>query len=110
MADDRRADVPPGTTAGVLAARLKERICATITMIAVVVGLSSGDVGSRGAAATVLTTALGLWLAAYRRCDLPAPTTSRRMWAQRPYGMGALVPRPPSSGRSRGSCGRAVLT
>ncbi|MFF4590334.1 hypothetical protein [Streptomyces sp. NPDC001388] len=65
MADDRRADVPPGTTAGVLAARLKERICATITMIAVVVGLSSGDVGSRGAAARVLTTALGLWLAAF---------------------------------------------
>ncbi|MDK1348177.1 hypothetical protein QNO09_33860 [Streptomyces sp. 378] len=33
-------------------------------MIAVVVGLSLGDVGSLGAVATVVTTALGLWLAA----------------------------------------------
>ncbi|CAL9677182.1 hypothetical protein ABZ613_30730 [Streptomyces collinus] len=65
MADDRRADVPPGTEAAVLADRLKERIYATITMIAVVVGLSLGDVGSLGAVATVLTTALGLWLAAF---------------------------------------------
>ncbi|GAA2766996.1 hypothetical protein GCM10010103_60370 [Streptomyces paradoxus] len=64
MADDRGADVPAGTEAGVLADRLKERIYATITMIAVVVGLSLGDVGSLGAVATVLTTALGLWLAA----------------------------------------------
>ncbi|WP_234335284.1 MULTISPECIES: hypothetical protein [Streptomyces] len=63
--DDRRADVPPGAQAGVLADRLKERIYATITMIAVVVGLSLGDVGSLGAVATVLTTALGLWLAAF---------------------------------------------
>ncbi|MFI2635250.1 hypothetical protein ACH5A2_33490 [Streptomyces collinus] len=65
MADDRRVDVPPGTEAAVLADRLKERIYATITMIAVVVGLSLGDVGSLGAVATVLTTALGLWLAAF---------------------------------------------
>jgi hypothetical protein len=65
VADDRRADVPPGTEAAVLADRLKERIYATITMIAVVVGLSLGDVGSLGAVATVLTTALGLWLAAF---------------------------------------------
>ncbi|MGI5372339.1 hypothetical protein [Streptomyces iakyrus] len=65
MADDRRADAPPGTEAAVLADRLKERIYATITMIAVVVGLSLGDVGSLGAVATVLTTALGLWLAAF---------------------------------------------
>ncbi|WP_246111680.1 hypothetical protein [Streptomyces hawaiiensis] len=63
--DDRRTDVPPGAQAGVLADRLKERIYATITMIAVVVGLSLGDVGSLGAVATVLTTALGLWLAAF---------------------------------------------
>ncbi|MFD9397079.1 hypothetical protein ACFWBB_42005 [Streptomyces sp. NPDC060000] len=63
--DDQRADLPPGTEAGALADRLKERIYATITMIAVVVGLSSGDVGSLGAVATVLTTALGLWLAAF---------------------------------------------
>ncbi|MFC8144034.1 hypothetical protein ACFUKV_20225 [Streptomyces paradoxus] len=65
MADDRGADVPAGTDAGVLADRLKERIYATITMIAVVVGLSLGDVGSLGAVATVVTTALGLWLAAF---------------------------------------------
>lgn len=65
MADDRSADVPPGTDAGVLVDRLKERIYATITMIAVVVGLSFGDVSSLGAVATVLTTALGLWLAAF---------------------------------------------
>ncbi|QCD53776.1 hypothetical protein CEB94_01945 [Streptomyces hawaiiensis] len=65
MVDDRRTDVPPGAQAGVLADRLKERIYATITMIAVVVGLSLGDVGSLGAVATVLTTALGLWLAAF---------------------------------------------
>ncbi|GAB7110703.1 hypothetical protein JCM4814A_90200 [Streptomyces phaeofaciens JCM 4814] len=45
--------------------RLKERIYATITMIAVVVGLSLGEVSSLGAVATVLTTALGLWLAAF---------------------------------------------
>ena len=65
MADDRGADVPAGTEAGVRADRLKERIYATITMIAVVVGLSLGDVGSLGAVATVLTTALGLWLATF---------------------------------------------
>jgi hypothetical protein len=64
VADHGRADQPSGTEAGVLADRLKERIYATITMIAVVVGLSLGDVGSLGAVATVLTTALGLWLAA----------------------------------------------
>lgn len=65
MADDRRSDLPPGTDAGVLVDRLKERIYATITMIAVVVGLSLGEVSSLGAVATVLTTALGLWLAAF---------------------------------------------
>lgn len=65
MAYDRRADLPPGAEAGVLADRLKERIYATITMIAVVVGLSFGEVDSLGAFATVLTTALGLWLAAF---------------------------------------------
>ncbi|MFD5258287.1 hypothetical protein ACFWM5_36415 [Streptomyces bobili] len=43
--------------------RLKERIYATITMIAVLVGLSFGGVGAFGAVTTVLTTALGLWLA-----------------------------------------------
>jgi hypothetical protein len=48
----------------VAAERLKERIYAAITMIAVVVGLSATHgVGVRGAALTVATTALGLWLA-----------------------------------------------
>ncbi|MFD9542459.1 hypothetical protein [Streptomyces sp. NPDC060022] len=65
MAEDPRADLPPGAEAGVLADRLKERIYATITIIAVVVGLSFGDVDSLGAVATVLTTALGLWLATF---------------------------------------------
>ncbi|MEV3973053.1 hypothetical protein AB0K68_33795 [Streptomyces sp. NPDC050698] len=65
MADHEAADRPPGPAAGVLADRLKERIYATITMIAVVVGLSLGHVGALGAVATVLTTALGLWLAAF---------------------------------------------
>ncbi|MFF7871212.1 hypothetical protein ACFZCT_32875 [Streptomyces qaidamensis] len=80
MADDRRADVPPGTQAAVLADRLKERIYATITMIAVVVGLSLGDVGSPGAVATVLTTALGLWLAAFV-ADQQAHRTVHRHFA-----------------------------
>ncbi|MFD8236883.1 hypothetical protein ACFV20_34020 [Streptomyces sp. NPDC059696] len=64
MVDDRRAEEPPDEGAGVLVDRLKERIYATITMIAVVVGLSLGEVGPPGAVATVITTALGLWLAA----------------------------------------------
>lgn len=45
--------------------RLKERIYATITMISVVVGLSASDeVDEVGAAATIATAALGVWLAA----------------------------------------------
>ncbi|MEG8275275.1 hypothetical protein [Streptomyces sp. AHA2] len=90
MADDRRAgDRPePGAgevdeteaDAGVLADRLKERIYATITMIAVVVGLSLGEVGSLGALATVLTTALGLWLAAFV-ADQQAHRTVHRRFA-----------------------------
>ncbi|MFJ2747630.1 hypothetical protein [Streptomyces sp. NPDC087297] len=47
------------------AARLKERLYATITMIAVVIGLAGSEhISAPGAAATVLTTAVGLWLAA----------------------------------------------
>ncbi|MFI9722738.1 hypothetical protein ACIHFE_24290 [Streptomyces sp. NPDC052396] len=43
--------------------RLKERLYATITMIAVVVGLASaGEVGPVGAASSVAGTAVGLWL------------------------------------------------
>ncbi|MFB8026572.1 MULTISPECIES: hypothetical protein [unclassified Streptomyces] len=64
-ASDPRSGLSPAPVAGALADRLKERIYATITMIAVVVGLSLGDVGAVGALATVLTTALGLWLAAF---------------------------------------------
>ncbi|WP_411104093.1 hypothetical protein [Streptomyces sp. cmx-4-9] len=45
-------------------ARLKERLYATITMISVVVGLGvSAHADPAGAAATVLTAAVGLWLA-----------------------------------------------
>ncbi|MFG2587870.1 hypothetical protein [Streptomyces sp. NPDC048438] len=65
MADDRLSGLPPEQAAGASADRLKERIYATITMIAVVVGLSLGEAGTTGALATVLTTALGLWLAAF---------------------------------------------
>ncbi|MFH8759076.1 hypothetical protein [Streptomyces atroolivaceus] len=64
MADDR-SDLSPESAAGARAGRLKERVYATITMIAVVVGLSVSDAGTTGALATVLTTALGLWLAAF---------------------------------------------
>ncbi|WP_327251457.1 hypothetical protein [Streptomyces sp. NBC_01244] len=47
------------------AAHLKERLYATITMISVVIGLAgSGHVEVVGAAATVLTASVGLWLAA----------------------------------------------
>ncbi|GAA5023870.1 hypothetical protein [Kitasatospora paranensis] len=56
-------ELPPEAEVGALAERLKERIYATITMIAVLVGLSAGHAGLAGALATVLTTALGLWLA-----------------------------------------------
>ncbi|WP_406087529.1 hypothetical protein [Streptomyces virginiae] len=46
------------------AARLKERLYATITMISVVIGLASSDhISATGAAATVATAAVGLWLA-----------------------------------------------
>ncbi|MFJ8595201.1 hypothetical protein [Streptomyces sp. NPDC093598] len=79
MADHGRADLPPGAEAGVLADRLKERLYATITMIALVVGLSLGDVGSLGAIATVLTTALGLWLAAFVADQQAHRTVHRRV-------------------------------
>jgi hypothetical protein len=79
VTDDRRADLPPGAEAGVLADRLKERIYATITMIAVVVGLSLGDVGSLGAIATILTTAAGLWLAAFVADQQAHRTVHRRL-------------------------------
>ncbi|MCK8438610.1 hypothetical protein G3I77_38175 [Streptomyces sp. D2-8] len=79
MADDRPADVPPGAQADAVADRLKERIYATITMIAVVVGLSLGDPGSFGALATVLTTALGLWLAALVADQQAHRTVHRRL-------------------------------
>ncbi|WP_406002632.1 hypothetical protein [Streptomyces sp. NBC_00829] len=45
------------------AARLKERIYATITLAAVVVALSDAHVGPQDAALTVTVTALGVWLA-----------------------------------------------
>ncbi|MEU9378352.1 hypothetical protein AB0D94_31950 [Streptomyces sp. NPDC048255] len=46
------------------AARLKERLYATITMISVVIGLAvSEHADAAGTSATVLTAAVGLWLA-----------------------------------------------
>ncbi|RSS82164.1 hypothetical protein [Streptomyces sp. WAC06614] len=49
----------------VATARLKERLYATITMISVVIGLGAGGhVEAAGAAVTVVTASVGLWLAA----------------------------------------------
>ncbi|MFH9725821.1 hypothetical protein ACH4M4_23080 [Streptomyces sp. NPDC017254] len=80
MADQTRSGEPSEAEAGALAERLKERIYATITMIAVIVGLSFGDAGPAGAAATVLTTALALWLAAFA-ADQQAHRTVHRGFA-----------------------------
>lgn len=71
---------PPEAETGTVAERLKERIYAAITMIAVVVGLSVGHPGAAGAAATVVTTALGLWLAALV-ADQQAHRTVHRRFA-----------------------------
>jgi len=47
-----------------LAERLKERIYATLSMVAVVIGLAQGQPGThRGAAGAVAATAVSLWLA-----------------------------------------------
>ncbi|MER7730317.1 hypothetical protein ABTX80_05480 [Streptomyces erythrochromogenes] len=55
----------PEQEAAAAAARLKERLYATITMISVVIGLAvSEHADAAGTAATVLTAAVGLWLAA----------------------------------------------
>ncbi|MFD8985186.1 hypothetical protein [Streptomyces sp. NPDC059564] len=57
-------DTGAPATAAEAAARLKERLYATITMISVVIGLAvSEHADAVGTAATVLTTAVGLWLA-----------------------------------------------
>ncbi|MFD7962314.1 hypothetical protein ACFV5J_16080 [Streptomyces zaomyceticus] len=80
MAEHARSGEPSEAEAGALAERLKERIYATITMIAVIVGLSFGDPGPAGAAATVLTTALALWLAAFT-ADQQAHRTVHRAFA-----------------------------
>ncbi|MFD9101348.1 hypothetical protein ACIRSJ_02055 [Streptomyces virginiae] len=54
----------PADVAAAAAARLKERLYATITMISVVIGLAvSEHADAAGTAATVLTAAVGLWLA-----------------------------------------------
>lgn len=66
MGHDSTAGGPEGTEDPRFeAALLKERIYATITMISVVIGLrAAGHVDAAGAAATLGTTAVGLWLAA----------------------------------------------
>jgi hypothetical protein len=71
---------PPEAEPGAVAERLKERIYATITMIAVVVGLSASHPSPAGAAATVLTAAVGLWLAALV-ADQQAHRTVHRRFA-----------------------------
>ncbi|MGW1818733.1 hypothetical protein ACWCQM_34885 [Streptomyces sp. NPDC002125] len=81
MSEDGRSGVPQEKAADVMAGRLKERIYATITMIAVVVGLSLSNAGAAGALATVLTTALGLWLAALV-ADQQAHRTVHRHFAR----------------------------
>ncbi len=54
-----------GAGAQTAAAHLKERLYATITMISVVIGLAASEhADALGAAATVLTASVGLWLAA----------------------------------------------
>ncbi|WP_405833103.1 hypothetical protein [Streptomyces sp. NBC_00105] len=59
---DHAADAPGTETAS---AQLKERLYATITMISVVIGLAgSSHVTALGAAATIGTASVGLWLAA----------------------------------------------
>ncbi|AQT75799.1 MULTISPECIES: hypothetical protein [unclassified Streptomyces] len=63
--DHADAAASPAEEAAAATARLKERLYATITMISVVIGLAvSEHAGAAGAAATVLTAAVGLWLAA----------------------------------------------
>ncbi|MFG2749882.1 hypothetical protein [Streptomyces xanthophaeus] len=54
----------PGQDVQAATDRLKERLYATITMISVVIGLAvSEHADAPGAAATVVTAAVGLWLA-----------------------------------------------
>ncbi|MFC4911123.1 hypothetical protein [Actinomadura gamaensis] len=56
--------IDPETRVEIMAERLKERIYATITMVAVLVGLAlGGHAGPAGAALSVAGTAVGLWLA-----------------------------------------------
>ncbi|MET9256444.1 hypothetical protein [Streptomyces sp. NPDC003717] len=79
MAQDPQATLPEAE-AGAVADRFKERVYATITMIAVVVGLSVSEADATGAALTVLTTAVGLWLAALV-ADLQAHRMAHRRFA-----------------------------
>ncbi|MFH7594551.1 hypothetical protein WDV06_05520 [Streptomyces racemochromogenes] len=59
------AGTPDAVDTATATAHLKERLYATITMISVVIGLAgTGHPDAAGAAATVGTAALGLWLAA----------------------------------------------
>ncbi|MEV5568404.1 hypothetical protein AB0L06_00020 [Spirillospora sp. NPDC052269] len=59
-----RPDADAALRVEIATERLKERIYATITMIAVTAGLAlGGHVGPAGAALSVVGTAVGLWLA-----------------------------------------------
>ncbi|MCP2336700.1 hypothetical protein [Actinomadura rupiterrae] len=93
--DERRVEVA--------AERLKERIYATITMVAVTIGLAlGGHVGPAGAALSVLGTAAGLWMAtlvadgqAYRTVhrELPMwPGVRRSLYVTSPLLLSAVSP------------------
>lgn len=95
------ADGP--ATSAEAAARLKERLYATITMISVVIGLAvSEHADAVGTAATVLTAAVGLWLAslvadqqAHRVVHgrLASGAELRRMlWVSSPLLLSAVAP------------------
>jgi hypothetical protein len=64
MAESMERDAAAMERADVLRERLKERIYASLTLLAVLVGLAqSGHPGHAGAVVSVAVTALGLWLA-----------------------------------------------
>lgn len=89
--------------ADVAAERLKERIYATITMVAVTMGLAGSEhLDALGAAATVAVTALGLWAAtivadqqAHRVVHLRPPSAGelrRLLFVSSPLLVSAVAP------------------
>ncbi|MFE5209377.1 hypothetical protein [Streptomyces sp. NPDC056600] len=73
-------DAAHGGRAEVLEERLKERIYASLTLLAVLVGLAQGGHPTHaGALVSVVVTALGLWLATLV-ADLQAHPVAHRRW------------------------------